>query len=132
VGSIPITLSDYGWSTAVARDPPFGAGINSYSTIGKARAEQAGLRAVGMRLIQRPAAPGRQGGLQLLVYQLGVLLLCTGEQQEPVAVQQLARTDKTGEPVAADNVWAQASPGQAGLPSASCVAAAPSRPVSQA
>jgi hypothetical protein len=42
------------------------------------------------------------------------------------------RTDKTGEPVAADNVWAQASPGQAGLPPASCVAAAPSRPVSQA
>jgi hypothetical protein len=86
----------------------------------------------GMRPIQLPAAPGRQGGLQLLVYQLGVRLLCTGEQQEPVAVQQLAKDGQDGQPVAADNVWAQASPGQAGLPSASCVTAAPSGPVSQA
>lgn len=38
----------------------------------------------------QPGPPGgRQGSLQLLVYQLGVRLLCAGEQQEPVAVQQL-------------------------------------------
>jgi hypothetical protein len=43
-----------------------------------------------------PAAPGRQGGLQLLVYQLGVRLLCAGEQQEPVAVQQLAKDGQDG------------------------------------
>lgn len=42
------------------------------------------------------------------------------------------KTGNTGEPVAANNVWAQASPGQASLPPASCVAASASRPVGQA
>lgn len=87
----------------------------------------------GTQPIHLPAAPGRQGGLQLPVYQLGVWLLCAGEQQEPLAVQQLAKDGQDGgELVAANNVWAQASPGQAGLPPTSCVAAAASRPVRQA
>jgi hypothetical protein len=86
----------------------------------------------GTRPVRLSAAPGRQGGLQFLVYQLGVRLLCASEQQEPVAVQQLAKTGKTGELVAANNVWAQASPGQAGLPPTFCVATAASRPVRQA
>ena len=42
------------------------------------------------------------------------------------------KTGNTGEPVAANNVWDQASPGQAGLPPASCVAASANRPVRQA
>ncbi len=42
------------------------------------------------------------------------------------------KTDNTGGTVAANNAWAQASPGQAGLPPASCVAAYANRPVRQA
>ncbi len=70
----------------------------------------------------------RAGGLPVLAYQIGVRLLCAGEQQGPLEVQHLAKDDNTGEPVTANNVWAQASPGQAGLPPASCVAASANWP----
>jgi hypothetical protein len=42
------------------------------------------------------------------------------------------KTGNTGEPMAVNNVRAQASPGQAGPPPASCVAASANRPVGQA
>ena len=72
-------------------------------------------------------------GLQPLVYQVGVRLLFVGEQQGPLEVQHRARDRQYGgEPVAANNVWAQVSPGQGGLPSASCLTASANRPVRQA
>ena len=77
------------------------------------------------RALLPPQVEPAGGGLPVVAYQIGVRLLCAGEQQGPLEVQHL---DNTGEPVTANNVWAQASPGQAGLPPASSVAASANRP----